>query len=128
MSNRYNYGHKNILKVLFINIYLKVVKTLSILENIKEAEAASVRTKQEAAIEARNVLRIAEEKANAKAKAMIDLAIKNAKAYVKEAEDKARFEAQAVISHKERENRTIAYQAKNKLQEAVQYIVEKVVV
>lgn len=101
---------------------------MSILENIKEAEAASIRTKQEAAIEARNILRIAEEKANINAEKMIALARKNAKATVKDAEDKARFEAQAVISHKERENRTVAYQAKNKLQEAVQYIVEKVVV
>lgn len=128
MSNKYTYGHNNGLRVLFVNIYLKVVKTLSVLEEIKEAEAESAKTKQEAVVEARNILRIAEEKANAKAKEMIEVARKNAKATVKAAEDKARFEAQEVISQKERENRTIAYQAKNKLPEAVQYIVEKVVV
>lgn len=101
---------------------------MSILDEIKAAEAAAVQAKKEAALTSRNLLRDAEEAANREADAMITEARAAAKDTVAKAEAHARVKAKELVAERARTDRAEAAAAAEKLPEAVAYILERVVV
>ncbi|MBR2182138.1 MAG: hypothetical protein IJ858_01740 [Acidaminococcaceae bacterium] len=101
---------------------------MSILDEIKAAEAAAAQAKKEAALTSRNLLRDAEEAANREAAAMITEARAVAKDTVARAEAHAKVQAKDLIAERARADRALAAAAEEKLPDAVAYIVERVVV
>lgn len=101
---------------------------MSILDEIKAAEAAAAQAKKEAALTSRNLLRDAEEAANREADAMIAEARAAAKDTVAKAEAHARVKAKELVAERARTDRAEAAAAAEKLPEAVAYILERVVV
>ena len=98
------------------------------LEEIKAAEEAAVTSKQEANLTARNMLRETEEKAAATAEAMLAAARTAGKEKIAASEVQAKIKAKALVDERARSDRAQAQVAREKLAEAVAYIVEKVVV
>ncbi|MBQ9573215.1 MAG: hypothetical protein IJR22_07495 [Acidaminococcaceae bacterium] len=101
---------------------------MSMLDDIKAAEAAAAQAKKEAALTSRNLLRDAEEAANREAAAMITAARADAKEAVAKAEADARVKAKELVEERARADRAVAVTAEEKLSDAVAYIVERVVV
>ena len=101
---------------------------MSMLDDIKAAEAAALQAKKEAALTSRNLLRDAEDAANREAAAMIAEARAAAKETVAKAEAHARVKAKDLVAERSRADREVATAAEEKLSEAVAYIVERVVV
>ena len=101
---------------------------MSMLDDIKAAEAAASQAKKEAALTSRNLLRDAEEAANREAAAMITEARAAAKETVAKAEADARVKAKELVEERARADRAVAVTAEEKLSDAVAYIVERVVV
>jgi colicin import membrane protein len=101
---------------------------MSMLDDIKAAEAAAAQAKKEAALTSRNLLRDAEEAANREAAAMITEARAAAKETVAKAEADARVKAKELVEERARADRAVAVTAEEKLSDAVAYIVERVVV
>jgi len=101
---------------------------LSMLEEIKAAEAAATEDKKEANLTIRSMLREAEDKAVANAEAMVTAAREAAKKTIAISEANAKIKAKALIDERARIDRAQARAALEKLPEAVAYIVEKVVV
>ena len=101
---------------------------MSMLDDIKAAEAAAAQAKKEAALTSRNLLRDAEEAANREAAAMITAARAEAKEAVAKAEADARVKAKELVEERARADRAVAVTAEEKLSDAVAYIVERVVV
>ena len=101
---------------------------MSMLDDIKAAEAAAAQAKKEAALTSRNLLRDAEEAANREAAAMITEARAVAKETVAKAEADARVKAKELVEERARADRAVAVTAEEKLSDAVAYIVERVVV
>ena len=101
---------------------------MSMLDDIKAAEAAAAQAKKEAALTSRNLLRDAEEAANREAAAMITAARADAKEAVAKAEADARVKAMELVEERARADRAVAVTAEEKLSDAVAYIVERVVV
>lgn len=101
---------------------------MSMLEDIKAAEAAAVEAKKEATISVRNLLHDSEAKANSEAKTIIGTAREAAKAAISEADAKARQKARALMEKRAGEERNSAEKARQQLPKAVTYIVEKVVI
>ena len=98
------------------------------LEEIKAAEDAATASKQEANLIARNMLRETEEKAVATATAMLTAARTAAKDKIAASETQAKMKAKALLDERRRADRAQAQAAREKLTDAVAYIVEKVVV
>ena len=101
---------------------------MSMLDEIKAAEAAAVEAKKEAALTSRTLLRDAEEAADREAAAMITAARAAAKEAVAKAEADAKIKAKELVEERARADRAVAAAAEEKLPEAVAYIVERVVV
>ena len=101
---------------------------MSMLDDIKAAEAAAAQAKKEAALTSRNLLRDAEEAANRESAAMITAARADAKEAVAKAEADARVKAKELVEERARADRAVAVTAEEKLSDAVAYIVERVVV
>ncbi|MBR4909269.1 MAG: hypothetical protein IKZ43_09700 [Acidaminococcaceae bacterium] len=101
---------------------------MSMLDDIKAAEAAAAQAKKEAALTSRNLLRDAEEAANREAAAMITAARADAKEAVAKAEADAKVKAKELVEERARADRAVAVTAEEKLSDAVAYIVERVVV
>ena len=101
---------------------------MSMLDDIKAAEAAAAQAKKEAALTSRNLLRDAEEAANREAAAMITEARAAAKETVAKAEADAKVKAKELVEERARADRAVAVTAEEKLSDAVAYIVERVVV
>ena len=101
---------------------------MSMLDDIKAAEAAAAQAKKEAALTSRNLLRDAEEAANREAAAMITEARADAKEAVAKAEADAKVKAKELVEERARADRAVAVTAEEKLSDAVAYIVERVVV
>lgn len=101
---------------------------MSILDEIKAAEAAAAQAKKDAALNSRNLLRDAEEAANREAAAMITEARAAAKETVAKAEAEAKVKAKELVAERSREDRAVAAAAEEKLPGAIAYIVERVVV
>ena len=101
---------------------------MSMLDDIKAAEAAAAQAKKEAALTSRNLLRDAEEAANREAAAMITAARADAKEAVARAEADAKVKAKELVEERARADRAVAVTAEEKLSDAVAYIVERVVV
>lgn len=101
---------------------------MSMLDDIKAAEAAAAQAKKEAALTSRNLLRDAEEAANREAAAMITDARAAAKEAVAKAEAHAKVKAKDLVAERARADSAVAAAAEEKLPEAVAYIVERVVV
>ena len=101
---------------------------MSMLDEIKAAEAAAAQAKKEAALTSRNLLRDAEEAANREAAAMITAARADAKEAVAKAEADAKVKAKELVEERARADRAVAVTAEEKLSDAVAYIVERVVV
>ena len=101
---------------------------MSMLDDIKAAEAAAAQAKKEAALTSRNLLRDAEEAANREAAAMITAARADAKEAVAKAEADAKVKAKELVEERARADRAVAVTAEEKLSDAVVYIVERVVV
>ena len=101
---------------------------MSMLDEIKAAEAAAAQAKKEAALTSRNLLRDAEEAANREAAAMITAARAAAKETVAKAEADAKVKAKELVEERARADRAVAVTAEEKLSDAVAYIVERVVV
>ena len=101
---------------------------MSMLDDIKAAEAAAAQAKKEAALTSRNLLRDAEEAANREAAAMITAARADAKEAVARAESDAKVKAKELVEERARADRAVAVAAEEKLSDAVAYIVERVVV
>ena len=101
---------------------------MSMLDEIKAAEAAAAQAKKDAALTSRNLLRDAEEAANREAAAMITEARNAAKETVAKAEAHARVQAKDLVAERARADRAVAAAAEEKLSDAVAYIVERVVV
>ena len=101
---------------------------MSMLDDIKAAEAAAAQAKKEAALTSRNLLRDAEEAANREGAAMITAARADAKEAVAKAEADAKVKAKELVEERARADRAVAVTAEEKLSDAVAYIVERVVV
>ena len=101
---------------------------MSMLDDIKAAEAAAAQAKKEAALTSRNLLRDAEEAANREGAAMITAARAAAKETVAKAEADAKIKAKELVEERARADRAVAVAAEEKLSDAVAYIVERVVV
>ena len=101
---------------------------MSMLDEIKAAEAAAAQAKKEAALTSRNLLRDAEEAANREAVAMITSARAAAKETIAKAEARAKVKAKDLVAERARADRAVAEAAEAKLPDAVAYIVERVVV
>ena len=101
---------------------------MSMLDDIKAAEAAAAQAKKEAALTSRNLLRDAEEAANREAAAMITAARAEAKEAHAKAEADAKVKAKELVEERARADRAVAVTAEEKLSDAVAYIVERVVV
>ena len=101
---------------------------MSMLDDIKAAEAAAAQAKKEAALTSLNLLRDAEEAANREAAAMITAARADAKEAVAKAEADAKVKAKELVEERARADRAVAVTAEEKLSDAVAYIVERVVV
>ena len=101
---------------------------MSMLDDIKAAEAAAAQAKKEAALTSRNLLRDAEEAANREGAAMITAARTAAKETVAKAEADAKVKAKELVEERARADRAVAVAAEEKLSDAVAYIVERVVV
>ena len=101
---------------------------MSMLEDIKAAEAAAVDARKDATVSARNLLHDSEVKANNQAKTIIGTAREAAKAAISDADAKARQKAQALMEQSAGEERNSAEKARQQLPKAVAYIVEKVVI
>ena len=101
---------------------------MSMLDDIKAAEAAAAQAKKEAALTSRNLLRDAEEAANREGAAMITAARAAAKETVAKAEADAKVKAKELVEERARADRAVAVAAEEKLSDAVAYIVERVVV
>ena len=101
---------------------------MSMLDDIKAAEAAAAQAKKEAALTSRNLLRDAEEAANREAAAMITAARAEAKEAVAKAEADAKVKAKELVEERARADRAVAVAAEEKLSDAVADIVERVVV
>lgn len=101
---------------------------MSMLDEIKAAEAAAAEAKKEAALTSRNLLRDAEEAAGREADAMIAAARSAAKETVAKAEADAKVKAKELVAERARADRAVAAAAAEKLPDAVAYIVERVVV
>ena len=101
---------------------------MSMLEEIKAAEAAAAQAKKEAALTSRNLLRDAEEAANREAAAMITEARAAAKETIAKSEAHARVKAKEMVAERARADLAVAAAAEEKLSDAVAYIVERVVV
>jgi len=101
---------------------------MSMLDEIKQAEAAAAQAKKEAVLTSRNLLRDAEEAANHESAAMITAARAAAKETVAKAEAHARVQAKELVAERARADRAVAAAAEEKLPDAVAYIVERVVV
>ena len=101
---------------------------MSMLDEIKAAEAAASQAKKEAALTSRNLLRDAEEAANREAAAMIADARAAAKETVAKAEAHAKVKAKDLVAERARADLAVATAAEEKIPEAVAYIVERVVV
>ena len=101
---------------------------MSMLEEIKATEEAAAASKQEANLTARNMLRETEEKAAVTAEAMLAAARTAGKEKIAASEAQAKIKAKALVDERARSDRAQAQVAREKLAEAVAYIVEKVVV
>ena len=101
---------------------------MSMLDDIKAAEAAAAQAKKEAALTSRNLLRDAEEAANREAAAMITAARATAKETIAKAEAHAKVKAKDLVAERARADRAVAAAAEEKIPDAVAYIVERVVV
>ena len=101
---------------------------MSMLDEIKAAEAAAMQAKKEAALTSRNLLRDAEEAAGREAADMITAARAAARETVAKAEAHARVKAKELVAERARADRVVAAAAEEKLPDAVAYIVERVVV
>ena len=93
---------------------------MSMLEDIKAAEKAADELKKEKTAAARTLLRDAQEEARKEADALV--------AKAREAAQKTVSEADAFVARKAEEDRQKAEAARARLDNAVKYIMEKVVI
>lgn len=101
---------------------------MSILEEIKAAEQAAMEAKRETNVTARNMMRDAEKKAKEDAEEMLTVARRTAKKTIAAMEAEAKIKAKAIIAERMLADRALALTAREKIPEAVAYIIEKVVV
>ncbi len=94
---------------------------MSMLEEIKNAEQQADELKKQAAADARSTLRQAQEKAHAQAAEVLQETVAAAEAA-------AKTEAEAAITQKKGEADAVAAKARKNLPQAVDYIMEKVVI
>ncbi len=101
---------------------------MSMIEEIKAAEKAADETQQLATVEARNLLRDAEDKAHQEADALVVEARTKAKALVTKAEAEAKLKAQELLNKRSLADEELTKTARERVPQAAKYIVEKVVV
>ena len=101
---------------------------MSMLEDIKNAEQKADALKKQAALDARNTVRDAQAEALKEAEALIAEARKQAAAAVAQAESQARKEADALVEANRAKDGARADAARKNLDQAVQYIMKKVVI
>lgn len=99
---------------------------MSILESIEAAEQAAAQTRQEAAANARELIREAEANARAEAAKRIEAAREQAKQSVSAAEDAAQKQADELLMQRIAGHEKFANDARAKLPDAVRTIVERV--
>jgi V/A-type H+-transporting ATPase subunit G/H len=102
--------------------------TMSMLEDIKNAEQKADDLKKQAALEARNTVRDAQAEAHKEADALIAEARKQAAAAIAQAEAQAKQEADALVAENRKRDEAQAAEARKNLDAAVQYIMKKVVI
>jgi V/A-type H+-transporting ATPase subunit G/H len=105
----------------------KVVKRLSILDSIVAAENQAAEMKREAAAQARDMIRDAEQAAQEETAALILQAREEAKAALDQAEEAAQQEAKEFVAQRADAYEQMAQSARAKLPQAVDYIVGRVV-
>ncbi len=101
---------------------------MSMIEEIKAAEKAADESQQLATLEARNLLRDAEDKARQEAEALLVTARNKAKEAVTKAETTAKTQAQEILTKRSAEDAALTQAAEGNIPQAVKYILEKVVV
>lgn len=101
---------------------------MSMLDDIKAAEAAAVTTKKNAQLQARSLLRDAEEAANAKGAELIYAAREEAKATVAQAQSEAQQKAAVMVAERGQADKDAATKARMNLPESVKFIVERAMV
>ena len=101
---------------------------MSMIDEIKAAEKAADESQQLATVEARNLLRDAEDKAHEEADALIVAARNKAKETVAQAEAEAKTKAQELLTKRSSTDQELTKAAEEKIPQAAKYIVEKVVV
>ncbi len=102
--------------------------TMSMLEDIKNAEQKADDLKKQATLEARNTVRDAQAEAHKEAEALIAEARKQAAAAIAQAEAQAKQEADALVEENRKRDEAQAAEARKNLDGAVQYIMKKVVI
>lgn len=98
------------------------------LDDIKAAETAAVATKKDAQLQARALLRDAEETANAKGAELIYAAREEAKATVAQAQSDAQRKAAVMVADRSQKDKNAATEARTHLPQAVKFIVERAMV
>ena len=101
---------------------------MSMLDDIKAAETAAVTTKKNAQLQARSLLREAEDTANAKGAELIYAAREEAKATVAQSQSDAQRKSAIMVSQRSQEDNSAAAKARAHLPEAVKFIVERAMV
>lgn len=98
------------------------------MEEIKAAEKAAEETRNAATADGRNLVRDAELKAKEEADAIVVQARNAAKQTVAAAEEAAKVKANALVEERAVADKAVVEAATAKLEDAVAYIMEKVVV
>lgn len=98
------------------------------MEEIKAAEKAAEETRTTATADGRNLVRDAELSAKAEADAMVVQARNTAKTTIATAEEAAKVKASALVKERAEADKAVVEAATAKMEDAVAYIMEKVVV
>ncbi len=103
-------------------------ETMSMLEDIKNAEQKADALKKQATLDARNTVRDAQAEAHKEAETLIAEARKQAAEAIAQAEAQAKKEADALVEENRARDAAQATEARKNLDQAVQYIMKKVVI
>lgn len=101
---------------------------MSMLEDIKNGEQKADALKKQATLEARNTVRDAQAEAHKEAETLIAEARKQAAEAIAQAEAQAKKEADALVEENRARDAAQAAEARKNLDQAVQYIMKKVVI
>ncbi len=103
-------------------------KTMSMLEDIKNAEQKADALKKQATLDARDTVRDAQAEAHKEAETLIAEARKQAAEAIAQAEAQAKKETDALVEENRARDAAQAAEARKNLDQAVQYIMKKVVI